>query len=721
MTPFGGAGLARPTPSALAARAFILLLTSLGLAGGDLVVIRDIPPYAYTDAMFEAYRLALAARGEPYSAAYIQGLSGMAFRIAGPCPCAPTCSSGVSPEELLTVLGYEYELLYLGSEAEALVRPVEEVVERVKAEVRAGRPVPVWHAFTTAEWDIVCGYDDTRGVFLGRGSYAGTPKAYAEAPQARMAEAVSVCPAFGAMIIGSKTGNFDARAAELAALEEAVRHAHGQRDPFLDDPAARPVPWRMRQGEACYDAWIRRYADDPNTVPTTQEDRYPLGVHASTRQAAPAFLREIAPHFPEAKLSLDRAGEHLATEAETLSELMRDLLGWEANWNEPDAAKAARTVELLTRARDDYTRGIRDLERALAAIGLDAALRATQRAVIQRGPDAVILRGVGSLLWGRGQDCTFIGTLNEALKFSPDLYTYPDLMGLSGLAFRTRWSNGETATKWCGSCAVGEMPDEYELLQALTGYSLDTVWEEREGRDNEALAKLIMAEVDAGRPLIGYPDSYDMAVIHGYAGQGRTVLVTPYRDPQPEGTPPPQPVRLPVDRLEPLRTVLGTRTTPPAPREALRTALQAAVTNWRRTKHDGGLPGREYWYGEAALEAWERDLRAADAYPVEARQKLLGLDGWVRAQLVGARTAAAQFLKAWSCVTQGDARAALLRAADLYEQEGAAIAEYSPQGRPAAAAEWTAEDRHREADALAEARRLGAQATAEIEQALAAL
>ncbi|NPV48765.1 MAG: hypothetical protein HPY69_17635 [Armatimonadetes bacterium] len=514
----------------------LLFVVSLGLAGGDPVVIRDIPPYAYMDAMFEAFRLALQARGETYSAAYIQGLSGMAFRLAGPCPCAPTCSSGLSPEELLTLLGYEFEPLVLGERTESSEQPVPEVVERVRAEVRAGRPTPVWHAFTTYEWDLVCGYDDTQEVFLGRGSYAGTPEAYAEAPQTRMTKA-EVSPGYHVMIIGQKTSTLDARAAELAALEEAVRHAHGQRDPFLDDPAAQPVPWRMRQGEACYDAWIRRYADDPNTVPNGQQDSYPLGVYASTREAAPIFLREIAPHFPAAKLSLDRAGEHFAAEAKSLGELWRDLLIWDTKWTEPDPAKAARAVELFTSARDGYRRGIRDLERALAAIGPDAALRATQRGVIERGPDAVLLRGVAGLTWGRGQDCTFIGTLTEALKFSPDLYTYPDLMGLSGLAFRTRWSNGETATQWCPSCAIGEMPDECELLQRQIGYSLDTTWEGREGRDNETLAKLIMAEVDAGRPLIGYPDTWDMAVIHGYADQGHTVLVTPYRDPSPEGSP----------------------------------------------------------------------------------------------------------------------------------------------------------------------------------------
>ena len=54
-------------------------------------------------------------------------------------------------------------------------------------------------------------------------------------------------------------------------------------------------------------------------------------------------------------------------------------------------------------------------------------------------------------------------------------YSYAELMGLSGLAFRVRWCNDKTATQWCPSCTVSEQPDEIQALERLTvgvGYPL---------------------------------------------------------------------------------------------------------------------------------------------------------------------------------------------------------------------------------------------------------
>lgn len=42
--------------------------------------------YQVREAMFEGVRVILSYRGEPYTPAYIQGISGAAFRIAGICP-----------------------------------------------------------------------------------------------------------------------------------------------------------------------------------------------------------------------------------------------------------------------------------------------------------------------------------------------------------------------------------------------------------------------------------------------------------------------------------------------------------------------------------------------------------------------------------------------------------------------------------------------------------
>lgn len=81
---------------------------------GERVVIDGVDGYQVLEPMFEGIRVILTHRGESYSPAYIQGISGAAFRIAGICPCAPTCSSQMSSTDLIKLLGYEATEAMLG-------------------------------------------------------------------------------------------------------------------------------------------------------------------------------------------------------------------------------------------------------------------------------------------------------------------------------------------------------------------------------------------------------------------------------------------------------------------------------------------------------------------------------------------------------------------------------------------------------------------------------
>jgi len=685
--------------------------------------------------MFEAVRIARARRGDDLPAAYIQGITGMAFRIAGPCPCAPTCSAGMSPDELIELLGYECEHLDLGEREDEFENPVADVVERVKTEIRAGRPVPVWHAFTNAEWDLVCGFDDETQEFLGVGSYGAKPGEYARAPQTRMKQAVAICPAYGALIIGKKTGRFDARPAELDALEEAVRHAHAPADPFLVHRADAKIPWRFREGLACYDGWAHRFRAVPDAVPDGPGDRYPFGVYSHGRQAAPEFLKQIAPGYPPAEEHLLAAAEHFTADAATLRTIRDELLGWGAKWDKPDREKAARTVELLMQARRSYAEGMQSLERALEAIDPQRAEQAKHRAVVDRGPDSALIRDVRPLQWATGRDCTFIGALHEALRNTSSFYTYSDLMGLCGLAFRFRYANAETKTQWCPSCAVGEMPDEQKLLPEQIGWSLPTEYVEPEGRDNEALAARIAAQIDAGRAVVAYPDGWNMALVYGYEDGGKTLIVNDYMDKEPprqEHMSVRKSAKLPVEKMGPLVTFLGECGTAPPPREALRRALQVAISNHKRGKHDGGIQGREYWYGRAALTAWIGDLRNFEALKPEDQRSLLGLDPWVYTQLWDARKATAQFLTDWACTVEGQANEALLDAAELYREEAEILepllaskreapGETAPDTAQEPPVQWPADDRNREVEVLTEALEFEDKAVVHLERALDSL
>ncbi len=175
------------------------------------VWIVGVDKYRVTDPMFESVRIALAARGDVYSPAYIQGISGSAFRIGGICPCAPTSAMWMGPAELVRLLGYECEPISVPSgKPEGLSAATGEAVRRIREEIDAGRAVVVFHAFTSAEFDVVYGYDARAGQFLGRSSYHGNDRAYAAADEKRMCACADLVPA-SVVLIGRKTGRLDQR------------------------------------------------------------------------------------------------------------------------------------------------------------------------------------------------------------------------------------------------------------------------------------------------------------------------------------------------------------------------------------------------------------------------------------------------------------------------------------------------------------------------------
>lgn len=343
-----------------------IIFVALSAAGGEPVVLQGMDRYRVMEACDESVRVVLTHRGEAYSPAYIQGISATAFMVAGPCPCAPTCGGALPPDKLLEVLGYEVERVSLAAEGTDLKAEGAKLVERVKAEIRAGRAAIVWHAFTSAEWDVVAGYDEGKHLFLGRGSYAGLDE-YASADEMRLTTCGDICPALGAILVGERTRHFDARAAELAALRYAVRHARTVKYPLRADAGAAPVKWEFRKGLECYRWWAHNFRADPEAVPGVG-DRYPLGIYCSTHRAAGEFMLELAAKYPEAKRHFVLAAGRFEHEADALDAIYGGLMeGW-SGWQTADPAKAAEAARLLDRAAGYYEQGIREIERGLAMV-----------------------------------------------------------------------------------------------------------------------------------------------------------------------------------------------------------------------------------------------------------------------------------------------------------------------------------------------------------------
>lgn len=648
------------------------LLLVAGLASvasmGDGAMQVKVDRYRYLDPMFECVRVVLAQRGETYAPAYIQGISGMAFRIAGPCPCAPTCSTAMSPADLVRRLGYQAEELSLAEvPKDQLDGAVAATVAKIKAEIRAGRAVIVWHAFTNAGFDVVSGFDEEKKTFLGYGSYKGNGQGPAQEAEVRFGTCRDICPVIGAILVGQKTGEFDACAAELAALTEAVRHARFSRDRLADELTGVMPPWRFRSGLACYDFWIRQYALNPRKVPDGGGDHYPLNVYASTRRAAPEFLRAIASKYPTGEQELLAAATCFEQEGAALAKVREVFGGWgPTRWKEPDPAKAERTVTLLTEARDHYAQGIEHVAQALRAIDPAGAEQAYTHGRVRREGGTVRIEGLpGRLAFHEGHDTTWCGALEQALLVTEHPYSYSDLMGLSGLAFRTRYSNGQTKTGFCPSAAVGEMPDTLAAVSRHTGWQLNCEMQAPQGA-LDAVRGRIVAAIDAGRPMLCYPPDWNVGLIYGYEDEGRTLLVSDYASKE-------YPHRVPLAEMGPLRQTADVWTRPMPMGNALRDVLAQAVADWRRGKHDGGLPERQYWYGKAAFAAWIGDLQNYDTLTEADREGLRRIDGWIYHCLWDARKAAECFLRDWSLATPG-MRPELLQIADLYKGEVALLA-----------------------------------------------
>ena len=326
------------------------------------MILEGVDHYRVMDPLFEGIRVVMSYRGAAYSPAYIQGISGAAFRIGGTCPCAPTCSLARQPVDLIHLLGYRAEHLALYDEGIDLESEVYRVLDRVKEEIRAGRPALLWHAFTTAEWDVVAGFDEADNHLYGRGSYMGLDE-YAAADETRTIRCLHICPALGAMLVGDKTGAYDALGAEIAALKEAVRHARSRANKESLDGG----DWAMLDGLLCYDRWVSEFRNETAKLPS-MGDRYCLGVYRSTHRAAASFLHELAQEHAAAE-QLEGGAAQFAREADALNACAELLVpAWQLPIA-PDPAINRQAAMLLAQARDHYAAGITSIETSLQAMG----------------------------------------------------------------------------------------------------------------------------------------------------------------------------------------------------------------------------------------------------------------------------------------------------------------------------------------------------------------
>ncbi len=328
-------------------------LTINYIKGDKEMLLVNMDNYRYHDPLFEGVRIILSNMGEKYSPEYIQGISGSAFKIAGGCPSRPTCIYDRWTPDFLRYLGFDItELPCHDQEGKDIT---ETMIAGVKRHIDEGKAALVWHAFTNAEWDVVCGYDEDAKQFIGRGTYLGFDDYHRESWN--RASTCDVAPTFGAILINSRKSLLNEREVEIASLEAAVKHAWHD----FDEGDV------MGEGIIFYKRWADEYSQEGKDRGVA--DAYCYDVYSSVRKAAVVYLREIGRKYGGSILeNLQYAALHFEHEVEFFAQA-RPYLSWESPWG-VNEERSIKLAPILKEASESYERGIEYIEKALECFNI---------------------------------------------------------------------------------------------------------------------------------------------------------------------------------------------------------------------------------------------------------------------------------------------------------------------------------------------------------------
>lgn len=318
-------------------------------------LLEKMEKFKLAEPLFEAVRVVLSYRGEKYSPAYIQGISGGAFRVGGICPCAPTCTFAMRPPDLPKALGYDVEQIEFPDNPEVDMDRWNEMVEKIKSEIDNNRPVLMWSQFGYAEWNVVNGYDDKAKVFIGCNTEFEND-AFVKAPYDKACKLD--IPMFGAIFIGDKVSEPNLRELEIASLKEAVEHARTVTE--ID-----PEKWTFLYGIQAYRRWENSFKDKPSRKREIG-DSYCFRVYYNTHMAAHDYLREIAHKYEAAEVKLIKAAECFKEEINALKGAWKTL-----RFNAPEDISdegMLNVYESIGKACGHYTEGIDWIDKALESI-----------------------------------------------------------------------------------------------------------------------------------------------------------------------------------------------------------------------------------------------------------------------------------------------------------------------------------------------------------------
>ena len=226
----------------------------------------------------------------------------------------------------------------------------DKMVEAVKKQIDGGKPALVWNAFSVAEYDVVCGYDDEAKHFIGRCALKGNDD-YTREPWDR-AKTCDACPPFGAVLIGGKVSDFDMKKAEIESLVNAVKHARKESDD---------------EGIKFYREWAEEYSREGKERGAA--DAYCYDVYSSVRKAAVAYLHSLANNYDGTVSDcFHYAAASFEKEANELAKA-KPYVSWDSPWG-IDEQRSKNVAPILKAAAEHYEKGIEYLEKILKLLNI---------------------------------------------------------------------------------------------------------------------------------------------------------------------------------------------------------------------------------------------------------------------------------------------------------------------------------------------------------------
>jgi hypothetical protein len=596
--------------------------------------------------------------------------------------------------------GYDFEIVGNRALCEAEGYPLEAfdayvdaegIRARVCAALDAGRPVMSFDTKTAAM--VIAGYEEGGSVIVGWPHVTEKDEVFDEDRHgyARRPDWLETTAAI--ILVGEKH--------EAPPLTETFRKT-------LINGVNIARTYRVGEypaGHAALDAWAESLARDEELLPGDMETlekrrvvHHLMGLWlAEGRAYAVNFCERAADLFPEVADELRAA----AFNYHIIHDLQWRL--WQTTggrgpgevealrFSEPEVREHLREVVALTKQQDLFA--IAHIEKALLGMGVPAEEIAPARELIDLSSETVpggrreaveeggvvhwLVAGVPPVGWAQGKDCSLIGALEAALAPTEYPYTYAQLMGYSGLAFRTCWSAdpGDEQTLWSTDRwhPVGaDGPEEVTAISRATGWKLrfEGVPEDLQDPQRHRLITDIVMSINHGLPVVMGRNSA-VACVHGYHIHSMDLFGRDYHNPDEEQ------VRVNANdgSFHSPFVFLDGHAEGLDRREAFLEGLRIATRNAAREEEDG------FCYGLDALTAWAQDVSGYDGY-TQGEQKLLrAANWWSIMHLADARQAAVQLLATHSDLLGEAGQVAADNALVAYREEAALVGSFLEANR----------------------------------------